>query len=188
MQTQPIDFHPPVEEAPAILLPVTTTLFADRADRFAALASGHSLGDWLDFLGQISRAQHAALKNLPALPLPDAARLEQARTHGMPPLNLALRPAAWRDALRQIAGELGQAVPDGARAALDALVAADDAALDKLADTLLSGELEAGDAAELPFIAAALQVVFTRLASQFDAGQLQNSTPTASARAAAARR
>ena len=161
MQTQTIDFHPPAEEAAPILLPVTTTLFADRADRFAALASGHSLGDWLDFLGQLSRAQHQALKTLPALPLPDVTRLEQARTHGMPPLNLAVRPAVWRDVLRQIARELSKAAPVGAAKALDALLAADDAWLDKLADTLLSGELEAGDAAELPFVAAALQVVFT---------------------------
>jgi len=173
MQTQTIDFHPPAEEATPILLPVTTSLFADRADRFDALANGHSLADWLLFLGQLSRAQQAALKALPELALPDAASLEQARTHGMPPLNIALRPAAWRDALRQIARELGSDAPTGAHKALDALLAADDACLEKLADTLLSGELEAGDAAELPFVAAALQAVFTKLASQLDASQLQ---------------
>lgn len=173
MQTQPIEFHPPAEEAAPILLPVSTTLFADRADRFDALASGHSLADWLVFLGQLSRAQHEALKALPALPLPDATRLEQARTHGMPPLNVAEHPAAWREVLRQIVRELEKNAPDGARQTLDALLAADDAWLDKLADTLLSGELEEGDAAELPFVAAALQVVFTQLASRFDASQLQ---------------
>ena len=58
MQTQPIDFHPPADEAAAILLPVTLGLFADRAERFLVLANGHSLGDWLRFLGQLSRAQH----------------------------------------------------------------------------------------------------------------------------------
>jgi FdhE protein len=35
MQTQPIDFHPPAEEAAPYLLPVTATLFAERAERFA---------------------------------------------------------------------------------------------------------------------------------------------------------
>ena len=40
MQSQPIDFHPPAEEAAAFLLPVTASLFADRADRFDALAVG----------------------------------------------------------------------------------------------------------------------------------------------------
>jgi FdhE protein len=173
MQTQPIDFHPPADEAAAILLPVTSCLFADRGERFAALAADHSLGDWLVFLGQLSRAQHEALKAMPALSLPEAETLEQARTHGMPPLNPARRPPEWRGVLRHIAHELGGAAPEGARKALDALSVADDAWLENLADTLLSGELEEGDAAELPFVAAALQVVFTQLASQLDASHLQ---------------
>ena len=99
MQTQAIDFHPPAEEAAAFLLPVKSSLFANRADRFATLANEHSLSDWLKFLGQITAAQHDALKALATLPLPDAATLEQARTHGMPPLNPAERPAVWRDIL-----------------------------------------------------------------------------------------
>lgn len=173
MQSQPIDFHPPAEEAAAFLLPVTASLFADRADRFDALAVGHSLGDWLVFLGQLSRAQQSAVNALPELPLPDAATLEQARVHGMPPLNVANRPAAWRDALRRIAGELAAQAPDTTASVLATLAAADDARLDQLAEALLSGEPAAGDIAELPFVAAALQVVFTRLASQFDASQLQ---------------
>lgn len=169
----PIDFHPPAEDAPSILLPVTTSLFSDRADRFAALAEGHSLGDWLAFLGQLSLAQQTALKGLPELPLPDASALAQAHEHRMPPLNVATRPAAWREALRAIARELATDAPEGAKLALEALQAADDAWLEKLADTLLTGELEAGDAAELPFVAAALQVVFTQLASRLDASHLQ---------------
>lgn len=175
MQTSPIDFNPPTEEAPAILLPIPGTLFAERADRFAVLADGHSLGDWLTFLGQLTRAQHRAMQTLPLLPLPDAASLEQARTHGMPPLNTtaAARPAAWRDVLRQLTVALRDDAPPPARRALEALAAADDAWLEKLADSLLAGEAEAGDAAELPFVAAALQVVYTRLASQLDARQLQ---------------
>lgn len=173
MQSQPINFQPPTEEAAPILLPVTATLFADRADRFDRLATGHSLGEWLAFLGRLSRAQHAALKALPELALPDAAQLEQAATHGMPPLNLAVRPAAWHEALQQIAQALGTDLPEAAAEALDALLAADDAWREKLADTLLNGQLETGDAAELPFIAAALQVVYTQLASQLEASRLQ---------------
>lgn len=173
MHSQPIDFHPPAEDAAPFLLPATASLFADRADRFAALAVGHSLGDWLAFLGQLSQAQQAALNALPELSLPDATALEQARTHGMPPLNVAARPVAWRDVLRGMAGELATTAPDGAASVLATLAKADDTRLDKLADTLLSGEPEAGDVAELPFVAAALQVVFTRLASQLDVKQLQ---------------
>ncbi len=173
MQTQPIDFHPPAEEAAPILLPVMASLFADRAARFDALASGHSLGDWLSFLGQLSRAQQAALNALPELALPDAATLEQARTHGMPPLDPATRPVAWRDALRQIADQLAADAPAAAREIFAVLLAASDDELEKLADALLSGEPTTEQAAQLPFIGAALQVAYTRLASQLDASQLQ---------------
>jgi FdhE protein len=175
MQTQPIDFHPPAEEAASFLLPVKASLFADRADRFATLAAGHSLGDWLVFLGQLTRAQHDALKALPKLPLPDAATLDQARNHGMPPLNASslVHPAIWRDVLRQMATTLGPYAPDAARDTLAALAAADDEQLEKLAATLLAGAPEAGESAALPFVGAALQVVFSAQASQLGASQLQ---------------
>lgn len=175
MQTQAIDFHPPVEEAAPFLLPVPATLFAERADRFAALAAGHSLGDWLAFLGRLSRAQHEILKGLPALPLPDAASLEQARTHRMPPLNASSlsRPVAWRFALQQLILRLDSDAPEAAKGALKSLFTVADAELERLADMVLSGEPDAEQAALLPFVGAALQIVFTGLASQLDVRQLQ---------------
>jgi FdhE protein len=174
MQSQPIDFHPPAEEAAAFLLPVTASLFADRADRFDALAVGHSLGDWLVFLGQLSQAQHNALHAIPDFPLPDAQASELARTHGMPPLNLSERPAIWRDVLRHLLATLAnQALPVGATEALAALRAADDSHLEKLAATLLEGEITAELAGELPFVAAALQVTYTGMAARLDTAALQ---------------
>ncbi len=176
MHTQPIDFHPPAEEAPAFLLPLKASLFADRADRFAVLAVGHSLGDWLTFLGKLTRAQHDALQTLPELQLPDAATLEKAGSHGMPLLNASSlpRPTIWRDVLRQMAITLGHNAPEAAGRALESLATDDDARLEKLANMLLSGEPSAEEAARLPFVAAALQVVFTALASQLDAHQLRS--------------
>ena len=175
MQSQPISFQPPSGEEPAILLPVRQHLFAERAERFAALAIGHSLADWLAFLGRLSRAQHEALQTLPSLPLPDAMALEQARLHGMPPLNVAAGalPEAWRGIVRQLAADLEAEAPAAARQSLAALRQAPDDWLDKLADALLRGEPDPQDAAELPIVAAALQVVFTSLASRLDAAQVQ---------------
>ena len=173
MQSQPINFQPPAEEASPFLPPVAASLFADRAARFGALADGHSLGDWLAFLGRLSAAQQNALKALPALELPPAEALANARTHGMPPLDLARRPAAWRDALRHIARELAIDAPEGAASALATLQTAADDDLEQLAEVLLDGDLDAANAADLPFVAAALQVVYTQLASQLDASQLQ---------------
>jgi FdhE protein len=174
MQTQPIDFNRPSEEAPTYLLPIKASVFAERAERFTALAEGHSLADWLIFLGHLTREQSAALLDLPPLALPDAATMVQAQTHGMPPLNAAslARPAIWRDVLRQFAPALREHAPEAALRSLDALAVAPDDSLEKLAASLLCGEPLAKDAAELPFVAAALQVVWTALASQLDAATL----------------
>lgn len=173
MQTQPIAFQPPAEEAPPFLLPVTTALFADRADRFDFLAASHSLSDWLTFLGRLSRAQQEALAALPELALPEAGALEQAHRHRMPPLDAAQRPAAWRDALRTIARRLAADAPNAARTTLEALATASDERLEALATTLLDGDIGGADVAALPFVAAALQVAYTQLASRLDAGRLQ---------------
>ncbi len=102
--------------------------------------------------------------------MPDGATLEQARAYGMPPLNASslARPAAWRDVLRALVGALSDDAPQAARLVLESLSAADDTHLEALADLLLCGQPGPQDAATLPFIAAALQVVFTKLASQLD--------------------
>ncbi len=172
MTTQPIDFKPPTEDAPAVLLPLNARLFAERADRFDLLAEGHSLNEWLQFLAQLSRAQQTALSALPTLPLPDAEAQARAAQHGMPTLDSAQRPAVWREVLLQLASDLRLAAPAATRQTLDALLVASDEHLEYLADGLLTGEPGADDIAALPFVAAALQVVFTRMAAQLDASAL----------------
>ena len=175
MDIKPIDFQAPTEEAPQFLLPVKASVFAERAERFTTLAEGHSLEDWLRFVGRLTAAQHRALQALPTLPLPDAAALEQAQQHGMPPLNAAsyARPDVWRDVLQQIASELGDKAPETAKAMLQALRSMPDAGLEKLASDLLKGNPDPRDAAELTLVAAALQVVWTALAAQLSTATLQ---------------
>lgn len=173
MQSQPIDFHPPSEEAAPYLLPAAD-VFAVRARRFEHLACDHSLAEWLRFLARLSQAQHDTLKAIPEFPLPDAQALDLARTHGMPPLNLGERPAIWRDALRQMLAALDdETLPEGASSTLAGLQSADDSRLEKLAATLLEGEISADLAGELPFIAAALQVTYTGMALRLDPASLQ---------------
>lgn len=175
MEIKPIDFNPPTEEAPEILLPVRSSVFADRADRFDALAANHKLADWLRFLGHLTRAQHEVIQSLPELPSIPAAALELAREHHMPPLNAtaAERPAIWRDLLRQVIAALLPHAPEASVPLLTTLAAADDIRLEALADGLLHGEPDPAAAGELPLVAAALQVVFTAQAARLDATQLQ---------------
>jgi FdhE protein len=157
-------------EPPGIIVP-GGDVFAARAARFEQLAVGHSLGDWLHFLAELSRAQDAALHGLPALPLPDAAALAQAREHRMTPLPAQSWPrhAAWHDVLRQLAGALRPAAPAAARAALDRLAAMPAEQLESLAERVLHTELYGEDAALLPYVGAALQVLWTGAAAQLGA-------------------
>mgnify|MGYP000882103650 CR=1 FL=1 len=175
MLSQPIHFQPSGEDVPRFLLPVAASVFAERAERFASLAQGHSLGDWLGFLGRLTAAQHAALQALPPLPGPPAAALDLARTHHMPPLNAASLPppAPWRDVARQLATRLADHVPAAGHSTLAALASADDERLDALAAALLAGQPDPRDGALLPLVAAALQVVWTALASRLEPAALQ---------------
>jgi FdhE protein len=161
-------------EPPHILAPDAATLFSRRAERFDQLAKGHSLADWLRFLGAISRAQHAALQTLPALDLPDAAKIAFAREHRMPPLPAQSwpRPAVWRDVLREIATAVDAAATEPARKDLARLQALDAGALDALAERVLHTELYGDDAALLPYVGAALQVLWTAGAARLGVSEI----------------
>lgn len=155
-------------EPPAVIV-AEADVFARRAERFAQLADNHSLGDWLRYLGAISRAQHAALQALPALselPLPDEMALSAAREHRMPPLPAQgwARDPAWHELLRQIGTAVAPAAPEAARADLARLAALPADKLEALAERVLHTELYGNDAALLPYVGAALQVLWTGLA------------------------
>ena len=174
MNTQAIEL-PPSGEAAAILLPDPGTVFLARAERFDALALHHGLGEWLAFLGRLSRAQHAALEaSAQDIAPPAEDVLARARKHRMPPISVASyqRPAVWREILRNLVGDLLENAPVGARETLDGLLVTSAEDLDKLGEKLLNGEPEGADMARLPYVAAAMQVVFTALASKLDADAL----------------
>lgn len=148
--------------------------FSLRADRFRQLATGHSLRGFLDFMGELGDAQQKALDRFPEVPHPSPAQLQLCREHRMPPLAFQSyeRHPAWRDALSQMTSELENAAPPDARAALQSLRKSDAASLEALADRVLTGELQGSDAAAAPFVAAALQVYWLRLARCLDPGRL----------------
>ncbi len=155
-------------EPPRVLIADAKDVFAHRARRFAQLADGHPLGDYLRFMGRLAQAQQKALDAMPIVPVPDEAAQSQSRQHAMPvvPAQSWKRDAAWRSALHTILDEVAPAASESAAATIKALQALDDAAVDALAERVLRTELYGEHADKLPFVAAALQVYWTRLATR----------------------
>jgi FdhE protein len=164
---------------PLAVLPVVTTLFANRAMRFRTLAPDHQLGGYLTFLAGICDAQAAIIPSLAPAPLPPEDEIARALEFGMAPIARAKMPVdgvmmATLDALLTAVKPL--AMPDKAAAALEGVIAAEADEKRAMIANVLSDSLPAEEIAEHIFVAAALQVHFARLASQLDA---QSLTPVA---------
>ena len=158
-----------VREYPRVVLPAGASLFADRAQRLEALAEGHAMGDYLRLLALLVRAQHRVYAARAAEPIPPS-QLAGSRDYGMPPLSAQAheRSADWRADLHDILAEVRKRLVNGAAAAAAAVAALGENELEALADRILSGTTLDNDAAHVPFVGAALQVYFTRLAASLD--------------------
>jgi FdhE protein len=156
------------------VLPDPATLFACRADRFAARAEGHELAPYLHFMAGIARAQAVLLPTLPPLPAVLSDHAVRAAEHGMPPIDrtrLADDPALTATVIRFLAAAAAVPMPDPAAAALARLRTDPDAQRQHLSNAL--GDAVAADAiAEHVFIAAALQLHAARLAALLQADLL----------------
>jgi len=169
--TLPASAPPAAPGTPPAVLPPAADVFLQRATRFAELAAGHALGDWLAFLGRLSAAQHACLQKMPAPALPSAAALALAHEHRMPPVPAQSWPRdpVWRTVLHCLCDDLVAAAPDALRSQLAALPTRPVAEIETLADRVLHTELYGDDAAVLPIVAAALQVYWTHMAHDLPA-------------------
>ncbi|MFP8834107.1 formate dehydrogenase accessory protein FdhE [Hydrogenophaga sp. XSHU_21] len=152
-------------DTPFLRLPEAASLFAERAMRLRQLSSGHALGDYLAFMGELALEQHQTLRSMVAVPLPDQAAIDRAAHSGLPPLSAVdwPRDPAWRAALHRMARSLVERAPAGARASLERLAEADEVFLERQADLLLNGLSTGLDLATAPLIGAALQVYWTHL-------------------------
>lgn len=162
-------------EGERIRLPDLSTVFRQRAERLHALAPGHDLEGFLRLIAALVTAQRAALEGLPPGSLPGAAEIGKARLVQRAPLDPSIRPRdeSWRVALSRILERMdGTVLPEAALAAREALLKANPASLEALADRFLSGDVATGEAAQAVFVAAALQVVWTRMAALLDPGDL----------------
>jgi FdhE protein len=162
---EPGQIEPPAGDIPFLRLPARETFFSDRAERFRQLATGHTLGDFLAFMGHVADAQQAALTHFPEVPLPDAAQLELSREHGMPPLGARSwkRDPAWRNSLQEITGAVVASAPKEAQDAITRIAGMNAENLERLADAILDGHAHGMDLGAAPFVAAALQTYWTHM-------------------------
>ncbi len=158
-----------VVKAPLVVLPTRTDVFRTRADRYTALAADHPMADYLQLMAEVARAQQATLGARRAEPVPESA-LAASRDYGMPPLSAQSheRSAMWRADLDDVARHVLAQSSNAVAATLQRLLALDLPALEALADRVLAGATLDDDAALVPFVGAALQVYFTRLAASLD--------------------
>lgn len=159
-----------VDPFPHIVLPTDSGLFKHRASRFEHLAQTHAMGAFLAVMGELAKAQHAALQAHDASPIAESL-LEQSRLHGMPPLSYqtVVRNHEWQRDLTAITTYLiTHAVTPFVEAA-QTLVAMDSDAREALADAVLDGGIAGDDPARhallAPLVGAALQVWWTRQAA-----------------------
>lgn len=157
------------------VLPDPATLFARRAERFAARAEGHELAPYLRFLADIARTQAALLPTLPPLaPIP-ADHAARAAEHGMPPIDrarLANDPALIDTIARFLAEAAAIPMPEQAAAVL-ARLRTDAAAQRRHLANALEDAVAADAIAEHVFVAAALQLHAARLAALLQADLLK---------------
>jgi FdhE protein len=177
---------------PRLLLPQPRDLFAARAARLRQLANnavkgipvGATLRGYLLLMAALVDAQAAVTLALPAdadalaaaIGLPDDDAIALALSHNMPPLPVsAMRPPAWRDIFDSLLlqmGTLADCQPQFSTV-LDELQELTNSELEGCADAVLAQFGEGINPLHAPFVAAALQVVWTLQASLLDARRVQ---------------
>lgn len=160
-----------IAKPPFVKLPDPARLFADRAARFRALATGHQLEAYLRLLAGISQAQSDIQQGLPEPEMPDAATMARAAEHKFPPLDRSAFNAdkAFDETFERLLTSAALLdMPREARSALERVQAADRDARSMMQHNVLADAIPFEALAEHVFVAAALQVHFVRLASKLD--------------------
>ena len=156
-------------EPPFVVLPEPGILFGKRAERFRALALGHQLEPYLQFLAILADAQHRIALSTPGLALVQAD-VDRAYEHNMPPVakQIGAEPAVPALLSRLIDDLAAAPLDPGPKAALDRLVAMTPDERAELLASVAEGAFPLEQLAEAAIVAAALQVWFARAAEQLD--------------------
>ena len=159
------------EETVQAIAPVPDAIFERRSGRLRLLAAGHVVGEYLDAMAHLADAQVAASQALSS----DAEQQSvpffsfNARDHGP--------GETWQKALEVIISEMELTrLPEQSQTALSRLKSATPADLESSAKAILEGNYDSIDLAAFPFLAAALQVYWTNLASRVKAKQAEHAS------------
>ena len=164
-----------VRKTPRVVLPVRADIFAERAARFASVAAGNAMSGYLQLMAKVARAQQSALASRTAGVVPEAA-MTASREYGMPPLSAQSheRSPQWRADLADIVRNVRAQSTNGVQIALATLTSLDGIEQEALADRVLAGTSLDEEAALVPFIGAALQTYFTRVAATLEAESVEH--------------
>jgi FdhE protein len=159
--------HGGVKMPEALIMPDPTKRFGQTAARLKSLSLGHLMEEWLRFMAGVAEAQHIAASAM-GQPKLDQVTVQRAMAEGLPPLAAAYhrRDPIWRDGLRMLldSGDT-ETTPALARAAIRRVRAFDAPRVEALADGFLCGSVASTELGHAFYVAAALQVYFTRLAA-----------------------
>lgn len=165
-----------VADPPFAVLPDPGRVFLTRSERFAALAPGHDLEPYLRLLAQVARAQHDILKDLPEPALPSPERLALARENTMPPIStgqIVLDEAADGTFEALVKALAAAELADTSRTVVEAVEKAGPEARRLMMQAVILDEIPGDAIAEHVIAAAAVQVMFTRLAARLDVESLE---------------
>jgi len=154
------DLRTMTDETIPVILPTPTAVFEKRAARLHSLAPGHAVGEFLEAMAMLADAQRVASQS----PFLNKERFPDI----VLPFNLQNRGYGelCRKILEVIISEMQTTpLPEPSHAALSSLSTTTHAELESSATAILSGNIDGIDLAAAPFLAAALQVYWTGLAS-----------------------
>jgi len=156
---------------PRLRMPERATLFSTRAARLRQLAGASPIGGYIRLMATLADAQQQTLAQISAT-MPSTESIDLAQRHSMPivPATTAERDPLWRDVLQRLLDRVeaaGLVTPMLARV-IDDLRVTSAEELDALADAILALRFNEVDPASAPFVMAALQVVWTDIASRID--------------------
>jgi FdhE protein len=164
-----------VRKVPRVVLPTRSDIFSDRATRFASVAPGNAMSGYLALMAKVAQAQQSTLASRTAEAVSETATTA-SREYGMPPLSAQShdRSPRWRQDLADIVRHVRAQSSNGVHAVLARIDALDEAEHESLADRVLAGTSLDEEAALVPFVGAALQTYFTRLAAALDVTSVEH--------------